>query len=138
MDRTHGDVRFCHGTPRNENEIFTESTPEAVLLSLFEPLGVDLVVCGHTHMQFDRFIGPTRVVNAGSVGMPFGDPGAYWLLLGSDVELRHTAYDLEGAADLIRQTAYPQAEQFAATSILNPPTRGQMLELFTRTGLGSD
>lgn len=39
-------------------------------------------VCGHIHMQFDRMIGATRVVNAGSVGMPFGEPGAYWLLLG--------------------------------------------------------
>ena len=45
-------------------------------------LGAPLVVCGHTHMQFDRKVGATRVVNAGSVGMPFGEPGAYWLLLG--------------------------------------------------------
>lgn len=46
-----------------------------------------------THMQFDRMIGKTRVVNAGSMGMPFGEPGADWLLLGPDVELRHTNYD---------------------------------------------
>ena len=35
-------------------------------------------------MQFDRMVGKTRVLNAGSVGMPFGEPGAYWLLLGAD------------------------------------------------------
>ena len=51
-------------------------------------LGAPLVVCGHTHMQFDRTVGTSRVVNAGSVGMPFGEPGAYWLLLGPDVQLR--------------------------------------------------
>lgn len=36
----------------------------------------DLVVCGHTHMQFDRMIGTTRAVNASSVGVPFGPFGA--------------------------------------------------------------
>src|SRR6266566_918822 len=81
-----------------------------------------VVVCGHTHMQFDRMIGPTRVVNAGSVGMPFGAPGADWLLLGSDVELRHTPYDLQSAAERIRATHYPQAEDFAMRNVLRPPS----------------
>jgi diadenosine tetraphosphatase ApaH/serine/threonine PP2A family protein phosphatase len=85
-----GEVLFCHATPRNENECFTRLTPEHRLRSVFEALNVPVVVCGHTHMQFDQMIGRTRVVNAGSVGMPFGEPGADWLLLGPDVELRHT------------------------------------------------
>jgi hypothetical protein len=83
-------------------------------------------------MPFDRTIGRTRVVNAGSVGMPFGEPGADWLLLGPAIELRHTAYDLEAAARAIRQTAYPDAETFAARSVLNPPSEAQMLEIFSR------
>jgi predicted phosphodiesterase len=80
-----GEVLFCHATPRNENEIFTRRTPEDRLISIFADAKVSLAVCGHTHMQFDRMIGNVRVVNAGSAGMPFGKPGAYWLLLGSDV-----------------------------------------------------
>lgn len=123
-----GAVLFCHGTPRHENEIFTRVTPEPRLLGVFDNLGVNLVVCGHTHMQFDRVIGGVRVVNAGSVGMPFGAPGAYWLLLGPDVEFRHTQYDLSGAADRIRRTRYPQAEEFAARSVLQPPSEASMLE----------
>jgi putative phosphoesterase len=125
-----GSVLFCHATPRDDTEIFIKSTPESVLLPLFEPLGVPLVVCGHTHMQFDRMVGTTRVVNAGSVGMPFSEPGAYWLLLGPDVELRHTPYDYEKAASRIRATQYPQAEEFAANNVLRPPTEATMLELF--------
>jgi len=85
------------------------------------------VICGHTHMQFDRMIGSTRVVNAGSVGMPFGAPGADWLLLGPDVELRHTAYDLTAAAERIRASHYPQAEDFAARNVLQPPTEADVL-----------
>ena len=94
-----------------------------------------LVICGHTHMQFDRTIGNLRVVNAGSVGMPFGEPGTYWLLLGPKVELRRTAYDLPHAADRIRATQYPQAEEFAAQNVLRPPAEAQMLELFARAEL---
>jgi predicted phosphodiesterase len=130
-----GQVLFCHATPRNENEIFTQRTPEERLLPVFDGLGVSTVVCGHTHMQFDRMIGTTRAVNAGSVGMPFGERGAYWLLLGPDVQFRHTLYDFTKAADRIRATNYPQAETFAAQNILQPPSEGEMLEAFTRAGL---
>jgi len=130
-----GDVLFCHATPRNENEIFTRLTPEDQLLPVFSGTRARLVICGHTHMQFDRMIGETRVANAGSVGMPFGEPGAYWLLLGRGIELRRTAYDLAKAADRIRATTYPQAEDFAARNVLKPPSEQQMLELFSRVAL---
>jgi predicted phosphodiesterase len=126
-----GDVLFCHGTPHSETDAFTRLTPEDVLLPVFEGLGVSLVVCGHTHMQFDRMIGSTRVVNAGSVGMPFGRTGADWLLLGPDVELRNTSYDLATAAERIRATEYPQAESLA-NSIREPPSEEEILAQFTR------
>jgi predicted phosphodiesterase len=125
-----GEVLFCHATPRNDTEIFTRQTPEDRLVPVFEGVSAALVVCGHTHMQFDRMVGPIRVVNAGSVGMPFGEPGAYWLLIGSGVELRRTAYNLTEAADRVRATAYPQAEEFAAKNILSPPPEEQMLAAF--------
>ena len=111
-----GEVLFCHATPRNDTEIFTRLTPEDCLLPIFEGVNAPLVICGHTHMQFDRTIGKVRVVNAGSVGMPFGEPGAYWLLLGPGVELRRTPYDLAGAAERIRVSKYPQADEFAANN----------------------
>ena len=130
-----GAVLFCHATPRSDTEIFTRLTPEDHLRPLFEGLDVALVICGHTHMQYDRTIGRTRVVNAGSVGMPFGESGAYWLLLGPDVQLQHTHYDLTGAADRIRGTAYPQAEEFAAHSILQPRSERDMLDAFAKVEL---
>jgi diadenosine tetraphosphatase ApaH/serine/threonine PP2A family protein phosphatase len=125
-----GTILFCHGTPRSETEIFTRLTSEERLLPLFESLEVSVVVCGHTHMQFDRMIGRTRVVNAGSVGEPYGKPGAYWLLLGPDVQFQYTPYDLTKAADQIRQTNHPQAEE-SAQGILEPPSEQEMLEIFT-------
>lgn len=127
-----GEVLFCHATPRSETEVFTRRTPEAVLLPLFEGLEASVVVCGHTHMPFDRRVGKTRVVNAGSVGMPFGEPGACWALLGPGIELRRTPYDLARAAERIQATPYPQAQQFARDSVLNPPAEAQMLDAFDR------
>jgi putative phosphoesterase len=126
-----GAVVFCHGTPRHDNEIFTCLTAAERLLPLFRHLLADLVVCGHTHMQFDRMIGATRVVNAGSVGMPFGTTRAEWALIGPQVELRHTAYDREDAARRIVSTPYPDAEEFASQNVLQSPSAEAMLKAFS-------
>jgi putative phosphoesterase len=84
-------VLYCHATPRNDVDIFTERTPEDRLVQIFGDVDADVVVCGHTHTQFERTIAGKRVVNSGSVGMPYEDePGAYWTL---DLEHRRTRYD---------------------------------------------
>lgn len=86
-----GRVLYVHATPRNDMDIFTERTPEERIAFLFEDVDADVVVCGHTHMQFDRTIAGKRVINSGSVGAPFEDePGAYWTL---DLEHRFTPYE---------------------------------------------
>ena len=86
-----GGVLFCHASPRNDLDIFTERTPEERIAVLFAGLDVSTVVCGHTHTQYERTVGGVRVVNAGSVGAPYEDePGAYWLL---DLVHRRTPYD---------------------------------------------
>lgn len=125
-----GRVLFCHATPRSDTEVFTRLTPEDRLRPVFDPIDARIVVCGHSHMQFDRMVGRVRVVNAGSVGMPFCEPGAYWLLLDSEVRLRRTVYDLDEAAARIRATAYPHAEEFAERNVLHPPSERSMLEAY--------
>jgi putative phosphoesterase len=86
-----GDVLYCHASPRNDVDIFTERTPEVRIAFLFEGLDLPTVVCGHTHTQYERNVAGVRVVNAGSVGMPYEEePGAYWLL---DLDHRRTPYE---------------------------------------------
>ena len=121
-----GKVLFCHATPRNETEIFTRLTPEERLAPVFAGVDASVVVCGHTHMQFDRMVGGLRVVNAGSVGMPFGTTGADWLMLGPGIELRKTNYDTAAAAEIFRRTEYPMVEEMAVRYILNPPTEQEL------------
>jgi predicted phosphodiesterase len=130
-----GPVLFCHATPRSDTEIFTRSTDEARLAPAFAGVEQRVVICGHTHMQFDRTVGSFRVVNAGSVGMPYGDPGAYWLLLSDTVELRRTEYDLVAAAERIRATDYPGASEFAAVNVMHPPSERDMLALLASAEL---
>ena len=125
-----GDVLFCHATPRNDTECFTRVTPDGALTPVFRDVTASVIICGHTHMQFDRQVGRLRVVNAGSVGMPFAPPpGAYWLLLGPDIQLRRTVYDFARAAARIRATTYPQAETLAVRYVLSPPTEAESLEM---------
>jgi hypothetical protein len=127
-----GQVLFCHSTPRSETEIFTRATPEERLVPIFGASGASLVVCGHLHTQFDRKIGAVRVLNAGSVGMPFEQPaGAYWLLLGPDAQFRCTAYDFKKAAALVRATGFPLVEDVVVRYILNPPSEAETIELYT-------
>lgn len=121
-----GNVLFCHATPRNETEIFTRVTPEERLLPVFAGVDASVVVCGHTHMQFDRMVGRLRVINAGSVGMPFATTGADWLLLGPGIELRKTNYDTAATAEQFRRTAYPMVEEMAVRYILNPPSEAEL------------
>jgi putative phosphoesterase len=128
-----GPVLCCHASARNDDlDVFTVRTPAERVRAFFPNATERVVTCGHTHMQFDRDVGGLRVVNVGSVGMPYGDAGAYWALLGPDVALRRTPYDLERAAELIRRTGYPNAAEFAERNVLRPPSAEQALDVFGR------
>jgi predicted phosphodiesterase len=104
-----GRTLFCHATPTSDEEIFTSLTPDAEVEALLGDIDAAVVVCGHTHVQSERRIGATRVVKAGSVGVPYAaEPGAYWALLGPDVSFRHTRYDLGAVAAAVRASGFPR------------------------------
>jgi len=103
-----GAVRFCHGAPGSDGIVITKVTPDERLRSLLDGVAADVVVCGHTHVQFDRVLDGVRVLNAGSVGAPYeAEPAAYWLELGPGVRFRRTDYDIASTIERIRATGYP-------------------------------
>jgi putative phosphoesterase len=109
-----GSVLFCHATPQNDVDVFTERTPEERVAPQFAALGVDLVVCGHTHMQFVRPVVDVTVVNSGSVGMSYEDaPGAYWLLLGPGIESRRTEFVPDTGDYPVEWPSVPREEAIA-------------------------
>lgn len=122
-----GPVRFCHGSPRSDEELITPATPEKRLAAAVAERPERVVVSAHTHLQFDRRVAGIRSVNPGSVGMPYAwEPGAYWAVLGPDVDLRRTEYDVEWAVTAYRQTDDPLAEQMAEI-LLSPPTPDEVV-----------
>jgi len=127
-----GTALFCHGSPRSDEEIMTAETSLDRMRLFMAGLDVDLVVCGHTHMQFDRMVDRVRVVNAGSVGMPYGRPGAYWTMLGPRVQPRRIEYDLQAAATRIRAAGSPEGDQFARDNVLEVPTVEEAMEFLRK------
>jgi putative phosphoesterase len=126
-----GDVCFCHATPHSDEPAFTRITPDERVRELLGDVEQSVVVCGHTHMQFDRTVDGIRVVNAGSVGMSYGTTDGCWALVdGNDVELRRTSYDLEAAAERLRASGHSLRDELIAENVLTSPPEEEVLELF--------
>jgi predicted phosphodiesterase len=124
-----GPVRFCHGSPRSDNEAVTPGTSEERFAEMTAGIEEDILVTGHTHLQFDRFVGAGRSVNPGSVGLPYhrDEPGlAYWALLGPDVQLRSTRYDVRESVAAIEATGDPGRVRIAEL-LLKPPTPEEII-----------
>ena len=125
-----GSILFCHATPDSPTDIFTKMTQADKLPSSIAQAAEETIVCGHTHMQYDINRLNKRILNPGSVGMPFGEPGAYWLLIDEEIHLMKTQYNFVKAASHVINSEYPDAETFAQENILNPPGEEKMLKLF--------
>lgn len=112
-----GPVVFCHGTPRDDEEVVLVDTRldrwAEVLADL--PDAVQTVVCGHTYMPFTRLVDRRLVANPGSIGMPYGRPGGSWALLRDGaVTLRRTELDVDAAiARVVAESHYPDRQEWA-------------------------
>ncbi len=114
-----GRMLFCHATPTSDLPILTRATPEEDVTRELGEIAADVVVCGHTHVQYDRQVGGVRLVNAGSVGMPYeGSPDARWALLGDDgIELLSTSYDADAALASLEGAEFPLFQQWCVRSL---------------------
>jgi predicted phosphodiesterase len=116
-----GRLLFCHATPRSKDEIITRVTPVADVLDAYAG-HTGVVVVGHTHVQYERLLQRLHLVNAGSVGVPYGgERGAQWVLLGPGVELVHTPYEIDAALIRMAATGFPGFEEW-----VRPGVRGEV------------
>ncbi|HEY0450515.1 metallophosphoesterase family protein [Actinophytocola sp.] len=129
-----GEVLFCHATPRDDEEfVFVDSDLARWAEVLADvPDTVRTVVCGHTHMPFARLVDRRTIVNAGSVGMPYGTTGAQWALLaGGTAQLRTTELDREAAAAAIEADCeFPELAEFLDFYVRNTPSDAEVLPTF--------
>lgn len=127
-----GPTLFCHATPRRDDEMILVDSPPHRWEGVLDGVAERTVVLGHTHMHFDRLAAGHRIINAGSVGMAYGEPGATWALLGPDVTIRTTRYDTAAAAEIIGASGYPDAAGWAAEYVLQHYSDSDALEAFSQ------
>ena len=124
-----GPTLFCHGSPRSDEECVTKATPAERVEEFTAGVDERCIVMAHTHMQYDRRVGETRLLNPGSVGLPYElEPGnAYWALLGPEVELRRTPYDLDAAIERMGAAGMPKFAQIEEL-MRTPPPQAEVIE----------
>lgn len=126
-----GETLFCHASPRNDLDIVTEGTPDARLRFLVEGVEERVVVAGHTHMQLDLRVDGVRWINPGSVGMPYeGEVAAFWAVLGPDVEMRRTPFDIERSIEALLASGWPDANAFVEENLRAAVPREEVVTLF--------
>jgi predicted phosphodiesterase len=129
-----GDVLWCHGTPRDDEEVVLVDTRlerwADVLAEVPEHIGT--IVCGHTHMPFVRLAHGRQIVNPGSVGMPYGRPGAHWALLSDGVvSLRRSQFDIEAACASVRAaSSYPDVAEWVDYFLYARATDAEVIAAF--------
>ena len=138
-----GDVLFCHGSPRSDEELVTLETPEVRLADAIAGTSAPVIVpTAHTHVRYLRHVLGRTFFNPGSVGMPYeGAPGAYWALLGAarrerpeppeqpnspSMEHRRTAYDLDETERLYRESGDPLTAEMIDV-LRHPPTPAEVV-----------
>jgi diadenosine tetraphosphatase ApaH/serine/threonine PP2A family protein phosphatase len=59
---------IVHGSPGDPTEPFTHDMSDEDMLALLGDEPGDLIICGGSHVAFDRQLDDVRIVNVGSVG----------------------------------------------------------------------
>lgn len=128
---TFDGVLFCHGSPRSDTENITTATSDERIRTAFARVGERTVCFGHTHAQFERTVDRWRLVNPGSVGNPFGEPGrAYWATFtDGEPSLRTTHYDVEACVAAM-PAGYP-LRSMLADQLLHPAPASSAAAFFT-------
>src|SRR5215210_4926920 len=132
MTVTVDDVLYCHSSPDDDSPIVSAATPEDAVADLFRSAAARTAVIGHTHHQFDRRLGDVRVVNAGSVGMPYeGEVAAFWTLIeDGEPSFRKTSFDVDRAIAELQASPWPPAAEFIAENLRVAPSREEAIAWF--------
>ncbi len=107
------EILMSHGSPAAISEPVGPQTPKKRLKELGEMAQADVVLCGHSHLSFNRELNGVTFINPGSVGRPDdGDPRASYAILeikDGVITVQHfrVAYNIMAAVRVMRQTGLP-------------------------------
>ena len=111
-DRGDSRTLLVHGSPRRINEYLYENRPVESIERMLNPLNVDTLIFGHTHLHYHRVISGVNMVNDGSVGRPNdGDTRGCYALIDTrkkfSVEFRRVIYPVEEVAEAMIEKGLP-------------------------------
>ena len=112
--------KLVHGSPRRINEYLYVDRPASSLDRLFAEEYMDVLVCGHTHLPYIRYLNEGIVINDGSAGKPKSfqngagkySPAVSYVLARAgenelSVEIRTVRYDYEKTVKAIESSDLP-------------------------------
>jgi putative phosphoesterase len=107
------EIFMVHGSPNDPDEYIY---PEDVEPGLLTMTGSDVLVLGHTHIQFKKKFKEGIIINPGSVGQPRDqNPASAFAILDTAtkrIELRRTEYNIEKVIEDMRKTYLPEELAF--------------------------
>ncbi|HEX2869385.1 MAG TPA: metallophosphoesterase family protein [Ignavibacteriales bacterium] len=109
-------VFMAHATPQggltryiNENELEDE----------IKGVSDEIILLGHTHIQFMRYVGTTLVVNPGSVGLARdGGSACYATITDGQIKLHRLPYDVERTVKALMDSPVSEESKQGLTNVL--------------------
>ncbi len=107
-------IGLFHGSPDHPRELLFAHTPDSRFLELSQPSKYHIVVTGHSHSPYHKYIDATHFINPGSAGRMFdGNPEASCATLTLTeghikVELHRISYPVEEVVTVLRQQQLPE------------------------------
>lgn len=120
-------IGLFHGSPSDPKEFLFADTPDSRFAELAKDTTCDIIVTGHSHTPYVKYIEGKYYINPGSVGRMFdGDPRACCAILtveNNKIMIHHlrVAYDIDLVTSKITQLGLPEiyGEMFKAGRKLN-------------------
>lgn len=104
-------ICVCHGSPYDRNEYVY---PEIVTKDMLKDAGADILILGHSHVQFLSSYEESAILNPGSIGQPRDgkwQPGYAILEIEethSSIFLKRFEYCVEEVMEKIKETGLPE------------------------------
>ena len=115
-----GNLQIVHGTPRSDEEGFSDDDNDQRLLMLAAGSTAYAIIGAHTHRSFARMVGGILIANSGSVGRSYeGRAGRATYLAVHDrtglwhVDIRQVHYDNRRAFREIQDSDLPLDSKYA-------------------------
>lgn len=107
-------IGIFHGSPEHPHEFLFATTEDKRFLELAVNCPFDIVVTGHSHTPYHKFIGGVHFINPGSVGRMFdGNPAGSCAVLsfsekGVAVSHYRIDYDIDRITNALKQQHLPE------------------------------